>query len=249
MRIPQTNTVIEFEIVENLLLLIGGALKEFQRKNNARVQFLNIPQNIPPDAPRIIVTSHNAIINISLTRIELISKLPNHITEDIKATLQFTKKNVDEILSQLWIPELKYSWLGLVVALEFPQNNSDNTALQLAKPIFDKLVNIDRKDRDLGSFEIRFGFKEGNYFKNYKIACFETRDIKIDPTKLSTLQKVIDLEEFSAITNAGLRVIFDINNKKSESINGVKPDFELILAEAEHSIMNITSELNMKDLI
>lgn len=249
MRIPQTNTVIEFEIVENLLLLIGGALKEFQRKNNARVQFLNIPQNIPPDAPRIIVNSHNAIINISLTRIELISKLPNHITEDIKATLQFTKKNVDEILSQLWIPELKYSWLGLVVALEFPQNKSDNSALQLAKPIFDKLVNIDRKDRDLGSFEIRFGFKEGNYYKNYKIACFETRDIKIDPTKLSTLQKVIDLEEFSAITNAGLRVIFDINNKKSESINEVKPDFDLILAEAEHSILNITSELNMKDLI
>ncbi|HOU96197.1 MAG TPA: hypothetical protein PLN06_06165 [Bacteroidales bacterium] len=249
MQIPQTNTVIEFEFVDNLFLLFGCALKEFQSKNNAKVQFLNIPQNIPPDAPRIIVTSRNTIINISLTRIEIISKIPNHIVEDIPTTFLFTKKNINEILSQLWIPELNYKWLGIVVALEFPKNKSDETALQLAIPVFDKLLNIDRKSRELGSFEVKFGFKEGNYFKNYKISCFETRDIKIDQTKLSSIQKVIDLEEISAITNVGLRVIFDVNNKKSESIKTINFDFDEIIEVAKYSIMNITSELNFIDLL
>ena len=81
MRISQINTVLEFELVENLLLLMGGALREYQKKNNANVQFLNIPQNIPPEAPRIIVSSRNAIINISPIRFEIISKIPNHILE------------------------------------------------------------------------------------------------------------------------------------------------------------------------
>ena len=55
MRIPQINTVIEFEFAENILVLIVGALKDFHIKNNAKVQFLNVPQNIPPDAPSIIL--------------------------------------------------------------------------------------------------------------------------------------------------------------------------------------------------
>ena len=99
MRIPQTNTVFEFEFVENILLLIGGVLKEFQKKNNANVQFLNVPQNIPPDAPRIIVSSKNSIINISLTRIEIISKIPNHIVDDITAALQYPKNNWIDIMA------------------------------------------------------------------------------------------------------------------------------------------------------
>jgi hypothetical protein len=249
MRIPQTNTVIEFEFAENLLLLIGGALKDFQNKNNAKVQFLNVPQNIPPDAPRIIISSRNAIINISLTRFEIISKIPSHIIDDVAATLLFTKKNVEDTVDQLWAPELKYSWLGLVTSIDYPKNSSDKTALQLAIPFFDKLINVDRKNRELGSFEVKFGFKEGNYNKNYKISCFETRDIKIDPTKLSSLQKVIDLEEFSAITNAGLRIIFDINNKKSELNNTFKTDFEGLLLELESSLKYVTAELNLEDLL
>lgn len=249
MRISQTNTVIEYEIVENLLLLIGGTLKEYQKRNNAKVQFLNIPQNIPPDAPRIIVFSQNAIINISLTRFEIISKIPNHIIDNIPATILFTRKNIENIISQLWVPELKYNWLGLVTALDFPKNSPDKTALLLAKPYFDKLININRKDRELGSFEIKFGFKEGNYFKNYKVLCFETRDIKIDPTKFSTLQKVFDLEEVSAITNSGLRIIFDLNNKSCESKGTFNSDFEELLNEFEKSLMNIIVELNLEDLI
>lgn len=249
MRIPQTNTVFEFEFVENILLLIGGVLKEYQKKNNANVQFLNVPQNIPPDAPRIIVSSKNSIINISLTRIEIISKIPNHIVDDITATLQFTKNNTIDIIAQLWVPELKYSWLGLVSTVDFPKNSTEFTALQLAIPFFDKLINIDRKDRELGSFEIRFGFKEGNFFKNYKISCFESRDIKIDPSKFSPLQKFIDLEEFSAITNAGLRVIVDINNKKSEVQREIHSDFDDILSELEKSLKNLTAEFKLEDLI
>ena len=249
MRISQANTVIEYEIVENLLLLIGGTLKEFQKRNNAKVQFLNIPQNIPPNAPRIIISSQNAIINISLTRFEIINKIPNHISEDITATILFTKKIIADIVSQLWVPELKYTWHGLVTALDFTKNSPDKTALQLAKPYFDKLINIDRKNRELGSFEIKFGFKEGNYFKNFKVACFETRDIRIDPTKFSTLQKVFDLEEISAITNSGLRIIFDINNKGNESKNNFNSDFEVLLKEFEKSLINIIVELNLEDLI
>jgi hypothetical protein len=249
MRISQINTVLEFELVENLLLLMGGALREYQKKNNANVQFLNIPQNIPPEAPRIIVSSRNAIINISPIRFEIISKIPNHILDNIQSTFLFTKKNVDDIVSQIWVPELRYSWLGLIAALEFPQNTTDKTALQLALPFFDKLINIERKNRELGSFEIKFGFREGKYFRNYKISCFETRDIKIDATKLSSLQKVLDLEEFSQITNAGLRIIFDINNKKCEFNKTLNTDFEEIIGELEKSIKSVSTDLNVEDLI
>lgn len=249
MRISQTNTVIEYEIVENLLLLLGGPLKEYQKRNNAKVQFLNIPQNIPPDAPRIIVSSQNAIINISLTRFEIISKIPNHIVDNTAATIFFSKKNIENIISQLWVPELKYTWLGLVAALDFPKNSIDKTAMQLAKPYFDKLINIKRKDRELGSFEIKLGFKEGGYNKNYRIMCYENRDIKIDPSKFSTLQKVFDLEEVSAITNTGLRIIFDINNKKSELNSVFASDYGELVTEFEKSLTNIVVELNLEDLI
>ena len=249
MRISQTNTVIEYDAADNLLLLFGGSLKEFQKKNNARVQLLNVPQHIPPNAPRIIVSFRNAILNISLVRFEIISRIPDHITEDISATILFSKNIVENIISQLWIPELKYKWINLVATLEFYKNISDKTALELAKPFFDNLIKIDRNNRELGSFEIKFGFKEGNYFKNYRISCFEQRDIKIDPTKFSDIQKVFDLEEISAITNIGLKVIFDINNKSSELERTLNSDFEEILRELEKSLPKVVRELNLDRLL
>lgn len=249
MRISQTNSVIEYDLVENLLLLLGGPLNEYQKKNNAKVQFLNVPQNIPPNAPRIVVSSPNAILNISLVRFEIISKIPNHIIEDISATILFSRNNVDSILSQLWVPELKYKWLGFVATLDFPMSGPEKTGLQLAKPFFDKLVNIDRNGRELGSFEIRLGFKEPNYFINYKIHFFENRDIKIDASKLSNVQRFFELEDVSAVTSAGLRIIFDINNKSNDVKKNLSSDFEDLFKELEKSLPKVITDLNLNDLV
>ena len=57
------------------------------------------------------------------------------------------------------------------------------------------------------------------------------------------------IEEFSAITNAGLRVIVDINNKKSEVQKDIHSDFDDILSELEKSLKNLTAEFKLEELI
>lgn len=249
MRIAQTHTVIEYKLADNLVLLIGGALKEYQKNTNAQVRFLNIPQNMPPDAPRIMISSQNSIINISLTRFEIIAKIPDHIMNNSESTIEFSRKNIQEILSMLWVPELKYNWLGLVSTLEYPLGSGNNKSIELAIPFFDKLINIDRKDRSLGTFEMRFGFNEGNFFKNYNISCFETRDIKIDSEKFPAWQNIINIEDVSQIKNSGLRVIFDINNKPKENRKDPITDLDELIIDFKKTINLIPVELNIKDLI
>ena len=249
MVIPQTNTILEIELIDNAVLLFSGALNDYKKKYNAKIQLLNIPQNIPPDAPRIIVSIKNVVINISLTRLEIICKVPDHIESNSDAVIEFTRKIVFDILSHFWNVDLKYSWLGLVSTIDYALDRDEKTALQLAKPFFDYLVNIDRKNRDLGSFQIKFGFKENNFFKNYMITCFEKRDIKIDPSKFPTWQKIYDLEEFSEIKKSGLRVVLDINNKPNDHKKDYFFDLDELIKYIKTDIVTIPNELNIVDLI
>lgn len=249
MRIPQTNVVIEYELVEDMLLTIGGNLKEFQKKTNSKVQILNIPQIIPPDAPRIVISTQNALINISLTRFEIISKIPKHIMDNYQSTINFTKNIVLEVFNSIWDTELHYSWAGLVVTIEYSLHSDGNTALELSKSFYDKLININRMNKDLASFQLRVGFKEESFFKNFNISCFETRNISFDPNKIPPWKKVIDVEEYSEITDTGLRLIIDINNKPGNKSESFPTDFEIIINEFVRSFNTLTQDLNIKDLI
>lgn len=248
MKIPQINTVIEFELTENVLLIIAGALKTYQNKNNAKVQILNVPQTIPPDAPRIVISTPNALIRISLTRFEINSKIPNHIYSNFESSLIFTKATVKSVLDTLMVPELKYSWVGLVCILEFPISNSGESALKLSEKFFDKLVNIKRASRDLSSFEIKFGYKENNFYKNFAISGYETRDIKIELLHQQGIQ-VIDLEKHGKITDAGLRIILDVNNRPAIKSPILIDDLELVYKEINLNYNSLLEDLNIKDLL
>lgn len=248
MKIPQINTVIEFELTDNVLLVIAGALKTYQNLNNAKVQILNVPQSIPPDAPRIVISTPNALIRISLTRFEINSKIPNHIYGNFESSLIFTKAIVKSVLDTLMVPELKYSWLGLVCILEFPNSNFGESALKLSEKFFDKLVNIKRDSRDLSSFEIKFGYKENNFYKNFAISGYEARDIKIELLHQQGIQ-VIDFEKHGKITEVGLRIILDVNNRPSIKSAILIDDLELVYKEINLNYSNLLDDLNIKDLL
>jgi len=249
MRIPQTNVVIEFELAEDLLLTIGSDLKEFQKKTNSKLQVLNIPVNIPPEAPRAVISTQNALINIGLNRFEIISRIPKHIVDNYQSTINFTKNIVLDVYSALWNKELVYTWTGIVATIEYPLESDEKTALVISKPFFDKLINIDRNNRELASFQVKAGFQEGKFFKNYNISCFETYNLSFDPSKVPIGTKYFDIEEYGEITDVGLRIVMDINNKRGEKSKDFPPDFEILTKEFGTSFQSLTKDLNIDKLV
>jgi hypothetical protein len=249
MRIPQINTVIEFELTENVILIIAGALRKYQEVNNAKVQILNVPHSVPPDAPRIVLITQNALIRISLTRFEINSKIPNHIINNFDSAVIFTKSIIKNVIETLMVPELKYTWLGVVNILEYSVVDHGGTALKVSEKFFDKLINIDRNNKDLASFEIKFGFNEGCFFRNYSISGFETRDIKLEFLNGIKGIQVVDLEKSGRIIDKGLRIVLDINNKPGNKSLNALSDLDTIFEEVNSKYRNLFVDLNIKDMI
>ena len=96
---------------------------------------------------------------------------------------------------------------------------------------------------------MHFGFTENNLFINYNISGYEIRNIQIIATPQQE-QKIITIDATKyPVTESGIEVKIDINNKRRKDNKDPIEDLNLILDESVNKHYSLGKELNLEDFL
>jgi hypothetical protein len=209
---------------------------------------INAPDNAPPSLPRVVLKLQDTILNVALDRLHITTQPPSHVAQDMDKAVQFAYQRSNPIISDMQPAKLNYKWSGVVAEVEYPEDPLiSKSAPEAATPLFDRLIKIDRKDRELGSFQLQFGIRDDNYYVNYTITAFEARQIKL-PLPPQKQYISIDIKEYP-LTECGLKVILDVNNKPGPESRDPERDIKLIFHKQTKSFANIAKTLNLEGIL
>lgn len=249
MKISQIRFVTNFKLDEEILLSCGPSLQKVQKSLNGKLITLNVPKSAPPETPRAIIKSSDTLLNICLNRFDIITRPPAHIIKSYKSSGNFARTRMESILNILYSETLGYEWEGIITIIEYPENTTGLAAIKIVTPIFDKLVNVSRDDRDLASFQLQFGFAEDSFFKNFTLNGYENRDINLKinvPIEMPRIR--IDVEKYP-ISESGLQITIDINNKPQKIKENPIEDFNTLLVENFITFDNLEEKLNLEGIL
>ena len=248
MKITRQEIVVSFEIDPSIVLSCGSAIKNAQKKLGGRILSINAPDDAPPSMPRIILRLEDTIMNLGLDRIQIIAIPPSHVADEIEKSSKFTLQRIRPILSELLPSIPKYHWSGVITEIEYHEDPlKSNSANEAAIPIFDKLINIDRKDIGLSAFQLQYGIKDDQHFVTYTVSAFEGRkiELKVPP---QTGFFLLDPSEYP-LTACGIRILLDINNKPNKHNENSFQDIEKILLKMKLLVTNIPEDLNLQGVL
>ncbi len=247
-KIEKIQIVAEFELDEDLVLTAGSEAKRVQEKYGGKVQVLNVPQAAPPEAPRIIVRTENFLLNIGLVRYDIVINVPTHISLHPSKSLSFAYNIVEDIADFLDHLKNGYQWTGVITNVQFPSKETYIPSIKLAEPVFDKLVNISRKQRDLSTFQLQYGFQEGRFYRTFTISGYESLQFKIPPGVKPGSH--IRLEKENAdISESGLLIVVDVNNKPAPDKGGFVADFSTIMEEISSTVEQLPNTTNLRGVL
>ncbi|MCB0404713.1 MAG: hypothetical protein KDD51_07985 [Bdellovibrionales bacterium] len=247
MRIPQIQTVTTFKKDDEILLSCGRALKQISARLNAKLINLNTPDAAPPEAPRALIQGKDSIASISLNRFEITVRPPEHVQNDLPSCLDFTRLRVEPLMVELLKEVESYLWLGLIVKFQH-KLAENNPAVTVVQPIFDKLINVKRGKRDLASFQMQFGFAEGGLFKNYIVAGYEVRNIKVPPGLPIGASFQVNPKNIP-IAESGLEISIDVNNRPNSGKGQFAADFKSLLEIQSEEHKAFLTLLNIKEIL
>jgi hypothetical protein len=249
MKVVSFQIVIEFELDEQIILSLGPQLKELQEILNGRLTILNTPPFAPPPLPRALIKGADTLLTISLDRFEIRTTPLQHIMHNYESCVKFVKSRIESIFKILRIEDLKYKSLGAISNIQYPSDKHDIPVIKALEPIFDRLINIPRNERDLASFGFLFGFMENDLFINYNISGYELRNIQIIATPQHE-QKIITIDATKyPVMESGIEVKIDINNKRRKDNKAPIEDVNLILDESVNKHHSLGKELNLEDFL
>lgn len=249
MNVTSFQIIIEFELDQQIILSRGPQLKEIQEILNGRLTILNTPPFAPPPVPRALIKSADTLLTISLNRFEISMTPLQHIMNNYESCVKFVKSRMESIIKILRIEDLKYKSLGAISNIQYPSVKQDVPGIRIMEPIFDRLINIPRNERDLASFQLLIGFMENNLFINYNISGYEFRNVQIIATPTHD-QKFIAIDATKyPIAESGIEVKIDINNKKRKDNKAPLEDVNLILDESVNKYYSLGKVLNLEDFL
>ena len=174
MRVNRFEIVSTFEIDPSIVLTCGPYIKGLEQKLRGKIMTINAPEGAPPPLPRLVLQLEDTILNVALDRFQITTKPPSHIAHDIQKAAQFAYQRSISILLDMKPANLQYQWSGVVAEIDYPEFPlTCKSGSEAATPLFDKLINIDRKDNQLSSFQLKFGFRDENYFVSYILSGFK----------------------------------------------------------------------------
>lgn len=248
MKIANLQVVTSFEIDASIVLSCGPVLKALEAKISGRIVNLNVPDQAPPTLARIILQSPAGVLGIALNQFHFTLVPQPSMATDFRSVVEFGQNTTIKILNDLIGVMPPYRWTGIIAALQFPEESkSSQSAAEAATPAFDRLVQIDTKNRPLSSFQLQFGVKEDGFFSTYTISGFETRQLKItpDPTK-----RHLEIDASTLpLTECGIGVTVDINNKAASNIQDPISDIKSIFQRVVEKGTNLAKDLNLDGVI
>lgn len=248
MKIEQIQIAIVFALDEGIVLTMGQHAKALQSNMGARVQILNVPKFAPPEAPRMIIHTRNALINICLDRYNMMIRPPDHINNQLDQCCDYAQRVASDIIPYLAHDKLDYLWMGMITHIDFPLGNKGMDALGAVTPVYDRLVNIPRLGRELASFKLEVGFKEQQYFKNFYIQGYDVRNVDITKEIKEKGTGFIPIKG-KEIVESGVSIIIDINNQPTSLTKIIVEDLENEIDQIKGVSANITEYLNLGGLL
>lgn len=216
---------ITFERDKDIQYTLGAMLSKNSKEGLFKISDLPTPQDVPPNIPKVSVSSKEFVINISQERFDFFLTIPNHISNEPIKVLAYAK-TVSKILNDSFLPLVNYLWCGVVISF----NNPYKAIESKMSTLFDRTLKIDRKGKEIASYQLNYGYKEDNYFINYAISEYQSYELK----KKVKLGEYINGKDGDLI-GMGLNVKMDVNNKQSEPNSNFASDlnkiFELIIPQ------------------
>lgn len=248
MRVNRFEIVCSFEVDPSIVLTCGPYLKNIQQKLGGKLLMINSPDDAPPPLPRVVLKLQDTILNVALDRFHITTQPPSHVAHDMDKALQFAFQRSMPIISDMQPAKLNYKWSGVVAEVDYPEDPIiSKSSSDAAVPLFDRLIKIDRKARELGSFQLQFGIREDGYYFNYTIATFETRQIEL-PISAQKKYISINIKEYP-LTECGSKIILDVNNRPGAEPGDPERDIKLIFKKQSESFANIASTLNLEGIL
>lgn len=247
MRVSSLQIVVTFAPDRGILFTSGKQLLELQKLLGSKLMSLNVPDAAPPEAPRAMLASPDAIVALGFNRLDITTKPPDHIAHDYTACVSFAERKVQPIIESI-SQVVDYKWAGVVSVNEYPLASGDISSLKIVSPIFDRLVNIQRHGKELASFQLQYGYKHNDFFKNFTIKGYETRNISLEIDTNEAGPVKIDLSKYP-ISESGVEITIDFNNKAASKRSNVMEDVIQLFKEqiASHSVL--ANELNLEGLM
>ena len=245
MRIPNLKIVTVFEIDPSIVLSCGPHLKILSKKLGGQLITINAPEHSPPILPRIVLKLEDTVLNVALDRFDITITPPSHVSEDIGKASKFANQRASTILSELLPAISSFLWTGIVFEFEFLEEPLvSKSAIEAVTPIFDHLVSIDRKNKDMGSFELKFGLRDDVHYINYSISGFESREFKFLPPKTSGYVRFEPSDH--PIIECGIKITVDVNNKPSGTTGDPFKDISTIFEKHSNLLTNLAVDLNLE---
>jgi len=246
MRIEQFQIVSGFDPEMDIVLTVGASLKKLAKELSGKVIQLSVPSIAPPDAPRAIIQSKDTIIHVGLNRFEVITRPPEHVNSAFNTARDFALSRASNVFERLHEVGGVYQWMGAICNIKYPKSSKDVPALKHCEGLFDKILRVNRNGRSLSSFQVQFGFSEDELYKSYVITGYENRDIKFSGEIQNSMGIEIDLSQFP-ITESGIELTLDHNNKNSKQKESPQSDLGKILKAMENSLAHLPVQLNLAE--
>lgn len=250
MKVYNYHVVTAFDLDSSVVLTCGPALKAINNKLGGRLITVNTPDEAPPTLPRVVLKMDDAILNLSLDRVQITTTPPPHVANDIQESAKFAEQRATTILEELLGVLPAYKWSGLIVDLEYPTSDeSIKSSTQAVAPVFDQLMKMQRGDRDLSSFELQYGFQEDGFFVTYTIKGYEKRDITISaPASPVGGVVMLDPKDFP-LSECGVEVLVDVNNKPSTNSEDALGDIQSILRKQVELVISLPTDTNLEGVL
>ncbi|MDR0506689.1 MAG: hypothetical protein LBH32_07720 [Dysgonamonadaceae bacterium] len=248
MRIAQAQVAVIFSQDNDIILTLGSSLKKMQEQYQGNVQVLNnIPEFVPPDVPRMVFNCANFVVNVALMRIDIMINPPHHICSDATKVFEYLDSLISSLNDLLIKRNVQYEWTGLVLTFEFPKDEKRNIrSLEYFGPIFDKLINIKRHNKRMASFSFQYGFDESPFFVNYSINGYEKFNVTF-PNIFHTAQTLPAVAQ--EITEAGIAITLDVNNRLQEQKVTFKEDFTSISSKVMSLYKTLLNDTGLRDFV
>jgi len=242
--------VANFTFREELLLESGSLILELGKRLGCSLTRLNIPESSPPDVPRLILRAPDTVISWALTRIDVNIQPPSHIRENIEAALEFASRKFQPIIETLNKTKVTYEWAGIIIGVTYACGTTGKRAIDILEPLFDRLVNIARKNRPLSTFQLMLGFVEDGVNVNYGLEGYDTfgGDVAI-PLINPTEQKFILIDPMKyPILESGIQFRVDINHATRPTGRTLSEDVSLLLAKQAAVVSKLTTDFGLETI-
>lgn len=227
----------------NSILAGGGRFLEVASQLKAEVAQLNVPEPNPPELPRLIIRRQDLVVAIGFSRIDITLRPADHVANSFTSAIEHFHGTIEPVLPLLLGNDWQYEWSGIIAELEYQGPPPMVRGQERATPLFDRLLRIDRKGRPLASFELKFGYEEGGFNRNFSLQGYEIKKFPPTPIPRNGIVK-INMDKLP-IDTSGIGVIVDINNKPAKSRFSALQEFDALIQEHLRTNQILETELGL----